>query len=151
MRTRRHRLHSSSCFYRYPMSISLNCISTLKRFKIVSCMSVWLVKLKFLFTFILWYLMFNRSIFWCFSLEGLFQKIETKNGPWGLNSKNFFLDPKISLKNKNYYVVGDAGFARPRNTLKIISNFFLINQWMNQWINRVFLGRLTRRQKSKSY
>ena len=31
-------------------------------------------------------------------------------------------------KNKNYYVVGDAGFARPRNTLKIISNFFLINQ-----------------------
>ena len=31
------------------------------------------------------------------------------------------------LKNKNYYVVGDAGFARPRNTLKIISNFFLIN------------------------
>ena len=33
--------------------------------------------------------------------------------------------------NKNYYVVGDAGFARPRNTLKIIFNFFLINQSMN--------------------
>ena len=27
-------------------------------------------------------------------------------------------------KNKNYYVVDDAEFARPRNTLKIISNFF---------------------------
>ena len=28
------------------------------------------------------------------------------------------------VENKSYYVVGDAGFARPRNTLKIISNFF---------------------------
>ena len=54
---------------------------------------------------------------------------------------------EYKIKNKNYYVVGDAGFARPRNTLKIISNFFLINQSINQSINRVFLGRLTRRQK----
>ena len=30
----------------------------------------------------------------------------------------------LPKKNKNYYVVGDAGFARPRNTLKIISKFF---------------------------
>ena len=47
---------------------------------------------------------------------------------------------RISLKyhskvNKNYCVVGDGGFARPRNTLKIISNFFLINQSINQSIN----------------
>ena len=34
-----------------------------------------------------------------------------------------------TIKNKNYYVVGDAEFARPRNTLKIISDFFkLLNQ-----------------------
>ena len=41
----------------------------------------------------------------------------------------------LKFANKNYYVVGDAGFARPRNTLKIISNFFLINESMNQSIH----------------
>ena len=47
----------------------------------------------------------------------------------------FLLGKGSKKKNKNYYVVGDAGFARPRNTLKIISNFFLINQLINESMN----------------
>ena len=43
-----------------------------------------------------------------------------------MNTYDLSLSHEIAvgnLNNKNYYVVGDAGFARPRNTLKIISNF----------------------------
>ena len=35
----------------------------------------------------------------------------------------FMKDWTYLLLNKNYYVVGDAGFTRPRNPLKIISDF----------------------------
>ena len=50
---------------------------------------------------------------------------------WNKNVTFYYI-----MINKNYYVVGDAGFARPRNTLKIISKFFLINQWINEWMNQ---------------
>ena len=52
--------------------------------------------------------------------------------------------------NKNYYVVGDAGFTRPRNPLKIISNFFLINQSINESINEQGIPR-TAHPPSKSF
>ena len=51
------------------------------------------------------------------------------------SGKNFTFSFNASTpENKNYYVVGDAGFARPSNTLKIICNFFLIGQSMNESI-----------------
>ena len=45
----------------------------------------------------------------------------------------------VRLKvNKNYYVVRNAGCVRSRYTLKL-SLIFIINESMNELINRVFL------------
>ena len=46
--------------------------------------------------------------------------------------------------NKNYYVVRNAGCAQSRYILKL-SLIFLIDEWFNQSINRVYLERLIRR------
>ena len=59
--------------------------------------------------------------------------VETQNR-YQSKCHNFVKRKSLKNKNKNYYVVRNAGSAHSRYTLKLYL-IFLINEWINQLIN----------------